>query len=306
MRTTSSKRSTRVARRIWLRGALHELPDRACARNTHFIRTVKDHPGLSCAARLDARRDERAADVRMNIGDDATIGDIVRTKLGRELCYQFVEPMVGGIQAGRIDDLSAKSVFPALFAAATGWCIVRCAKWSRRAGSDVRPEPRPDVFSLTDGVGSLPFELARLRSRGVVVRTGSRSPPLRRTPSGSYPWEIDIARPRPTPADAVVLADAGAATARASSGTVDRSPRALRRFERRRGDGHLQCRAPRAHAPRAAVPASSCRWVRPGPGEGSMMATAVTFLDRKWPHLHATIDVLLRAHVGTHRRPALE
>jgi oxygen-dependent protoporphyrinogen oxidase len=33
-------------------------------------------------------------------------------------------------------------------------------------------------------------------------------------------------------------------------------------------------------------------------GEGSMMTTAVTFLDRKWPHLRRDDDVLLRAHVG--------
>ena len=33
-------------------------------------------------------------------------------------------------------------------------------------------------------------------------------------------------------------------------------------------------------------------------GEGSMMTTAVTFLDRKWPHLRREDDVLLRVHVG--------
>ena len=33
-------------------------------------------------------------------------------------------------------------------------------------------------------------------------------------------------------------------------------------------------------------------------GDGSMMTTAVTFLDRKWPHLRRDDDVLLRAHVG--------
>jgi len=34
------------------------------------------------------------------------------------LSYQFIEPMIGGIQAGRIDELSARSVFPALLDAA--------------------------------------------------------------------------------------------------------------------------------------------------------------------------------------------
>jgi oxygen-dependent protoporphyrinogen oxidase len=33
-------------------------------------------------------------------------------------------------------------------------------------------------------------------------------------------------------------------------------------------------------------------------GPGSMMVTALTFLDRKWPHLYRSEDLLLRAHVG--------
>ena len=33
-------------------------------------------------------------------------------------------------------------------------------------------------------------------------------------------------------------------------------------------------------------------------GEGSLMVTAITFLDRKWPHLYREESVLLRAHVG--------
>jgi oxygen-dependent protoporphyrinogen oxidase len=36
----------------------------------------------------------------------------------------------------------------------------------------------------------------------------------------------------------------------------------------------------------------------PWAGEGSMMVTAVTFLDRKWPRLRSDKDALLRAHVG--------
>ena len=33
-------------------------------------------------------------------------------------------------------------------------------------------------------------------------------------------------------------------------------------------------------------------------GQGSLMVTAITFLDRKWPHLYREENVLLRAHVG--------
>ena len=36
----------------------------------------------------------------------------------------------------------------------------------------------------------------------------------------------------------------------------------------------------------------------PGSGGDAMMVTALTFLDRKWPHLAREADVLVRAHVG--------
>jgi len=98
---------------LWLRGALDEFPTGLVLGIPTSSGQLKNVRGLSWRARVDAHRDELLP-VRMNVGEDATIGDIVRTKLGRELCYQFVEPTLGGIQAGRIDDLSAKSVFPAL------------------------------------------------------------------------------------------------------------------------------------------------------------------------------------------------
>ena len=121
---------------LWLRGALDELPTGLALGIPTSSGQLKNVRGLSWRARLDAYRDEHVP-VRMNIGEDATIGDIVRTKLGRELCYQFVEPMLGGIQAGRIDDLSAKSVFPALLEAAReGGSHARHARqWPRRSGS---------------------------------------------------------------------------------------------------------------------------------------------------------------------------
>ena len=219
-------------------------------------------------AHFDAVRDERAP-VRMKVGDDATIGDIVRTKLGRELCYQFVEPMLGGIQAGRIDDLSAKSVFPALLdAARKGGSLMRALRASAAATpgpSATSTNAGPTFYSLLAGVGSLPLELARqLRARGVVLRTGVAVTALRRTPSGNYPWEVDTPATT-TPADAVVMATPAPVTARLLGRARPGARDARRRAQRRRGDHHLQRRArARSHSPRAA-PASSCRSARRGP-----------------------------------------
>ena len=285
---------------IWLRGALDVLPTGLALGIPTSSGQLKGVRGLSWRARLDAQRDEHAP-VRMRVGDDATIGDIVRTKLGRELCYQFVEPMLGGIQAGRIDDLSARSVFPALLEAARkGGSLMR----AMRDAGPVAPGPSatttnggPTFLSLLEGVGSLPIEVARqLRGRGVVIRTRVAVTALRRTPSGSYPWEVDT-NATTTPADSVVMATPAPVTARllgaydpalARLGMVRSAGAAMITFSIARREIDLSARGTGILVPLGT----------PWSGDGSLMITAVTFLDRKWPRLRRDDDVVLRAHVG--------
>ena len=281
---------------IWLNGALDQLPDGLVLGFPAYSKTLKTLKGLSWKAKLAARRDEWLPR-RLSVGDDATIGTIARAKLGRELTYQFIEPMIGGIQAGRIDDLSAKSVFPPLLdAARKGGSLMKAI----RASGPVSPGPAsatvstgPAFYSLLGGVGSLPVELARqLRERGVELRTGVAVSAVRRTPAGTYPWEVDtettstlanaviFAAPAPVVAELVgeldqlrVVASAGAAMV-----TFD-----LLRSEITLPDSGTGVLVP-----------LGTRWS----GEGTLMVTAITFLDRKWPRLARDEDVVLRAHVG--------
>jgi oxygen-dependent protoporphyrinogen oxidase len=279
---------------LWLRGSLNELPTGLMLGIPTSSGQLANVKGLSLRARLDAARDQRLP-VHMNVGNDATIGDIVRTKLGRELAYQFIEPMVGGIQAGRIDQLSAKSVFPALLSAAQqGGSLMKALRLTAASA----PETSGPIFnSLVDGVGSLPLELAeQLRARGVVLRTGVAVTALRRTPSGNYPWEVDTAATT-TPADVVVLATPAPTVARLL-GSLDPALERLSSITSA-GAAIITFSAPRANVTLSAagtgvlVPLGT-----PWSGDGSMMVTALTFLDRKWSHLRHEDDVLLRAHVG--------
>ena len=285
---------------IWLRGALYELPTGLALGIPTSRAQVRSVKGLTWRARLGALRDEYLP-ARMNVGDDATIGDIVRTKLGRELSYQFIEPMVGGIQAGRIDDLSAASVFPPLLdAARKGGSLMK----AMRPKGPVSPGPGapsssdgPLFYSLRDGVGSLPDELVRrLRERGVVIRTGAAVTAVRRTPSGTYPWEVDTASTT-TPAHAVVFATPATVTARLvgdhdprldALGRVVSASAAMVTVAVSREDVTLP-----AAGTGVLVPLGS-PWI----DGGSMMITAITLLDRKWPRLRRDEDVILRAHVG--------
>jgi protoporphyrinogen/coproporphyrinogen III oxidase len=285
---------------IWLRGALWEIPSGLALGVPTTYDAVRSVKGLTWRARLAARRDEWMPR-RLEVGEDATIGEIVRTKLGEELAYRFIEPMVGGIQAGRIDQLSAKSVFPALLnAARRGGSLMRAL----RPAGPVQPGPRTGApaegalfYSLDGGVGSVAAELTRqLEERGVVVRPGVRVTALRRSPSSDYPWEVDTDSTT-TLANAVVLC-APAPTAGQLLGHLDDALEALTTV-RYAGAAMITCSFARdeitlpERGTGVLVPLNTS-WS----GEGSMMVTALTFLDRKWPRLVGPDDVLVRAHVG--------
>jgi len=285
---------------IFLRGALNELPAGLVLGVPTSARALDGVKGLSASARRHLRRDAWFPK-RLHVGDDASIGEIVRTKFGREVSYQFIEPMIGGIQAGRIDELSARSVFPALLEAAkNGGSLMKAL----RSTSPINPEPAhehetttPMFSTLRDGVGSLPTTLAReLKARGVVIRTGVSVSALRRTPSGNYPWEIDTSDTT-TPADVVIMATPANVTGRLL-GAHDDALRALEdvplasaamvTFSMAQDQITLPPRGTGVLVPLGTT------WS----GDGSMLVTAITFLDRKWPHLSEPGRVLLRAHVG--------
>jgi protoporphyrinogen/coproporphyrinogen III oxidase len=278
---------------LYSKGSLHELPQGLVLGVPTSLETVRRFKGLGRRARFGAARDTYLP-ARLHPGDDITIGTITRTKLGRELTYQFIEPMIGGIQAGRIDDLSAKSVFPALFAAAqSGGSLMRAL----RPPTSPQAPTTPLFYSLVDGVGSLPTQLERqLTDRGVVIRTNVAVTAVRRTPAASYPLEVDTPSTT-TPASGVILATpAPVAGALIGSfdpdihhlGTIDSASAAIVTFSIPRDAVTLPSRGTGVLVPLHT----------PWSGQGSLMVTALTFLDRKWPHLYRSEDALLRAHVG--------
>ncbi|MGC2485124.1 MAG: protoporphyrinogen oxidase [Acidimicrobiales bacterium] len=278
---------------LYSRGRLHELPPGLVLGVPTSLETVRRFQGVGWRARAGAARDTFMP-ATLRVAEDITIGEITRKKLGRELTYQFIEPMIGGIQAGRIDDLSAQSVFPALFAAAqAGGSLMRAL---RPVPSTSAPTT-PLFYSLVDGVGSLPTQLVRqLKERGVVVRTNVAVTAVRRTPAASYPLEVDTASTT-TPANGVILA-VPAPVAGAFIGSFDADLEPLGSIDSASA-GIVTFSVPRdavtlpTRGTGVLVPLHT-----PWSGTGSLMVTALTFLDRKWPHLYRSEDVLLRAHVG--------
>ncbi len=280
---------------IYLRGALHEIPLGLALGVPTSYGAVASMAGLTWRARLAAKRDQWFP-ARLAVGEDIAIGDIVRTKLGSELAYQFIEPMVGGIQAGRIDELSAKSVFPALYdAARAGGSLMRALAQPTGATPAASSPPGPLFATLRGGIGSLPGRLAeRLIERGVTIRTATSVVALRATPHGPRRYDVDTPDTT-TAADAVVLATPGS-VAGSLAGALDPALAAL---------GGV--RAASTAMVTLAVPRDALRLDFPGTGVlvplgtpfhgDTMLVTAITLLERKWPYL-VQGDAIVRVHVG--------
>jgi oxygen-dependent protoporphyrinogen oxidase len=284
---------------IYLNGSIDTLPSGLVLGVPTSSKSLRSLRGLPRGAKFQAWRDEHAP--RSYVAkDDATIGTILREKLGGALTYQLIEPMIGGIQAGRVDELSAKSVFPALLAAAQrkGSLLkhLRTANEAMPGPEAMAKSTGAAFYSLTGGVGSLVVALtAVLAERGVVLRTASRVTALRRTPSSPYAWEVDTAATS-TPAHVVVMATPASVTA-SLVGAYHEDLAALRTI-RNVGTAMITLQ----FAPSAlALPTNGTGLLIPlGStfGDDIFLSTAITFLDRKWPHLRSSDDMLLRIHVG--------
>ncbi|HWD56598.1 MAG TPA: protoporphyrinogen oxidase [Acidimicrobiales bacterium] len=278
---------------VWARGRLRVLPDgHAMGIPTRFWPTARAGIlGLRGSAALAGDALVPRPDVRGPIGDRA-IGPLVARKLGRRVVDTLVDPLIGGIHAGTVDDMSAAAVFPPLLAAA------------QRRGSLMRalraetPTPDPDgpplFWSLDGGMAAFVEALVSgLERRGVELRVSSSIDRLERdgdgwTLAGEHEHRADaaiLAVPAPSAAtllrphddeaagllDSIDYASVTVTTFRASSGCV---PSALY------GTGFL--------VPRRASKKGREPWA----------VTACTYLDRKWPHLARDDEVLLRASLG--------
>lgn len=230
---------------------------------------------------------------------DRSIGPLVARKLGQSVVDVLVDPLIGGIHAGSVDNMSAAAVYPPLLDAAQ-----RRGSLMRALRAEV-PPPNPDsdsdspplFWSPVGGMAMLIHALdAALRDRGVDIRLATSVHALERVASGQR-WCVrgDI---ETVDCDGVVLAAPAPVTsallrphddeAAALLDAIDYASVVLVTFQvavdevsPRTGTGFLVPRAGR----------------RPKGGE-PWSVTACTFLDQKWPHLAREGDALLRASLG--------
>jgi oxygen-dependent protoporphyrinogen oxidase len=108
---------------------------------------------------------------------DEPLGHFIRRRLGREAAERIAEPLLGGIYAGDIDALSARSTFPQLVdLEERHGSLIRGVLAQRAAREAQSKGPQPSVFhSLVGGMGELTDALAaEVKRAGGDLRTGTK------------------------------------------------------------------------------------------------------------------------------------
>jgi oxygen-dependent protoporphyrinogen oxidase len=267
---------------VWTRRGLRPLPADALARLPGRFDELLRSRLLSPLGALRCGWD-MIVPSRAPAGD-VPIGEIVRSRLGREVLEQIVDPLLGGIHAGRCGTLSTRAVAPQLIdALGTGKGLVRGLRAARSAAAG------PAFATLRGGLGSLTEALAaRAQEAGAGVRLGSPVAAVRMTSTGRV-----IATQRDgdaLEAEACVLATPASTTAQLLTEPAPAAAAELREI---------------AYAPATVValayPPEALAELPSGTGfvtaGDERLVRACSWSSAKWEHLHGD-PMIVKAFVG--------
>jgi oxygen-dependent protoporphyrinogen oxidase len=158
------------------------------------------------------------------LSEDVSIGRFVAERMGRAVTERLVDPLLGGVYAGRADEISLAAAVPELFARLKAAPSLLAATAELRAAGQQKADeqpPAPVFAGITGGIHRLVEALAKdLSARGVEIHRDSTVRRLSRRPSG-YELEIGpVPAPRLELADAVIVAAPALPAARMLAGVV--------------------------------------------------------------------------------------
>jgi oxygen-dependent protoporphyrinogen oxidase len=157
---------------------------------------------------------------------DASVGWLVEERFGKEVVDRLVEPLLGGVYAGRARELSARATVPQVVA-----LLERDRSMMRAAAMSTTTAPAGPVFAgLVGGIGRLPE--AVVNAAALEVRTGAPVRELRRSPGGGFDLVLGpTVDEEVLHVDALVLATPAAPTARLLRDVVPAASAELERVE---------------------------------------------------------------------------
>jgi oxygen-dependent protoporphyrinogen oxidase len=282
---------------IWSRGRLRPLP-RTVLGVPVDVGVVSPSGPLSRRGAIRARAERRLPPLRL--AGDVAVGRLVARRLGPEVRDRLVEPLLGGVYAGRADELSFAATMPQLSEALRLETSLWSAAARVRAASEAPPGTAavPVFAGIVGGVGRLAAAVADdVVGRGAVVRCSAAVRALERTASG---WRAVVGpaiAPEALLADAVIVAAPAVAAARLLSSVAPPAAEELGRIEY--ASMALVTLALRADELSAGLVGSG--FLVP-PVDGRAIK-ATTYSSRKWGWLDAE-GVVVRCSLGRHREPA--
>jgi protoporphyrinogen/coproporphyrinogen III oxidase len=265
---------------LWVRGRLRPLPEGTVLGAPTDLRALARSGVLSPAAL--ARAALEPVVPRRFVPGDRTVADLVGSRFGRTVVDQLVDPLLSGVYAGDVDQLSAEATAPPLWAAARGHRSVLAGlrEYRARAASD----DRPVFFTVRGGLERVVTTLAA----DLDVRTATPVTGLTATDDG---WRVTTGRSH-LDVDQVVVT----VPARVAAGLLARVRADLAREllgVRTASVAVVALAYDRADA--GGVPQGSGVLV---PRSEGRLVKAITYTSRKWPHHAAAPRFLLRASVG--------
>jgi len=272
-----------TAARIRAGGANHPLPAGTMFGIPGSADAARESGVLSADAVAAIER-EPSLDPLPPLTDDVAVGALVRARLGDEVAERLVEPLLGGVYAGRADALSLRATMAPLAARlAEGGSLVRAA--GAASGGGTRASG-PIFTSLRGGLGRLPATLAA--AGRFTVRTGVTVRSMTRTPTGFALECGAVPVAELVEAEAVIVAVPPAKAARLLANVAPAATTELAAVET------ASMAIVTFAFPQQAGPPGSGLLV--GTGE-RLVTKAVTLSSQKWP-LNAEGLTFLRASVG--------
>ena len=271
---------------VWSRGKLRRLP-------TGTLFGIPDRliPLMKSGLMSPAGLARAALDLVLpHLGtstSDPSIADLVTPRLGSQVFDRLVEPLLGGVHAGRAAELSAHSTVPD---------IERLARNNRSLYLGLRKMRRhappstgaPVLVTLTGGLGRLVEALvARLAGDDLRLNVAVRG--IARIDTG---YRVDLADGQSIGADAVILATPAFATAGLLADLAPDAATVLTEIP------YVDVATIWLSYPRSAMgrPLDGTGFLVP-PEEGKLMV-GCTWSSAKWPHLADDNLVLIRCMVG--------
>ncbi|TFC48881.1 protoporphyrinogen oxidase [Cryobacterium sp. TMT2-10] len=279
--------------RIWSRGALRRLPAGTLFgipdRLLPLMKSRLLSPlGLARAA-LDVVLPTRAA-----LPEDPTIAELVRPRMGGQVFDRLVDPLLGGVHAGRADELSARSTAPDIEALGRANRSLYLGLRRRR-----RNAPKPAgtggaaLVTLVGGLARLIDALAD-RVAGDDVRLGSAAVSVTRDENGTG-YLVALEDGTVFPADAVVLAIPAFVAAGMIAAEAPDLAAALG------GIPYVDVATICLAYPHSAVAHDLDGTGFLVPPEEGRLIVGCTWSSVKWPHLADENTVLIRCMVGRRR-----